>query len=150
MMKKLIVCLIMLAIQVAFAGEEEDGSVNPSPKHLVTTKVLATKAAGKVHVVLRNDGHVLAKPFMVEFRPECKGKQTDWKQLRVADMESACKVEINSLAVNDAKGEITVKLYETDAEDYRRRSERSPGEVVPKCLNTPTVFTVNVANLCRN
>ena len=131
------------------ALEEETEDPNPKPKDLLASKSVQTKAAGKVHVIVRKDGHVLAKPFIVEFRPECEGKVRDWKQLKVRDMESACKVDVASLKYSEAKSEITIEIHDTDAEDYLRRSLSNPGEVIPKCNVRPTVFTVDLKDICK-
>ena len=153
-MNKLVALLLFLMTCVCFAAgqpvfEEEDEEQNPKPKDLVASKSVETKSIGKVHVIVRKDGHVLAKPFIIELRPECDSKVRDWKQLKVRDMESACKVDIGSLKFSEAKSEITIKLHETDAEDYLRRSLRNPGEVVPKCNVTPTLFTFDLKDICK-
>jgi hypothetical protein len=148
------VIFLVLGISGSTAGahapsEAGQQGVYPKPEDVIAVKTFETEAQGKVHVVIRKDGHVLAKPFIVEIRPQCKSKKTNWRELRVADMESACKVEVESLSMAVDRGEITIQIHDTDAEDYRRRSLRSPGRVVPKCLKQPTLFTVPLANLCR-
>jgi hypothetical protein len=112
-------------------------------------RTFETQAQGKIHVVIRSDGHVLAKPYIVEVRPQCKSKKTNWKELPVVDMESACKVEVESLQISVERGEITIQIHDTDAEDYRRKSFRSPGKVVPVCSPQAKTFSIPLASLCE-
>jgi hypothetical protein len=146
-------CLVLLPLlgrDLALAHSSHGNErVYPKSEDVVAVKTFETEEQGKIHVVIRKDGHVLAKPFIVEIRPQCKSKKTAWREIRVADMESACKVEIESLSMAVDRGEITIQIHDTDAEDYRRRSLRSPGRVIPKCMKQPTIFTIPLANLCR-
>jgi hypothetical protein len=112
-------------------------------------RTFETKDQGKIHVVIRSNGHVLAKPYVVEIRPQCKSTKSDWRSLRVVDMESACKVDIESLSLSVERREISIQIYDTDAEDYRLKSFRNPGKVKPVCLKQPKNFTVSLDNLCE-
>ena len=57
---------------------------------------------GSVYVVIRKDGHIAARPYIIELRPSCGAQNADWRTLQVADSRSVCDIAPETSTLNES------------------------------------------------
>ncbi len=117
-------------------------------KDVYLEKLIQTKQWGPVHLIVRKNDHVLAQPFTVEIRPQCKQKVANWRELNVVDVTSACKVDLKSVKFIEAKNEIEIMINVPDSERYLYESYRKAGNATPTCLKQSQIHTFYLTGLC--
>lgn len=144
----------LLMIQGSQAHEDEF-TYNPSAENLISVQSLRVdNQIGDVFVIVRNDGHLLGHPYIIELRPNCGGVEKDWKKLKVADSQSACFVMKGTESVDPSNKTLSLKIYEANSVMMNVASMTEPVQgkaldVKPQCSPTATVFTFQLKNFCQ-
>lgn len=115
---------------------------------LVDWKAFDAKAPWhKVFALIRKDGHVLNRPFVLEVRAACREYESqDWSALKVGEQESLCGVDPSTLRLEgDA---ILIDYVEPDAAHYKAQIEKRVKRVKPRCLKERKTLRLALKSLC--
>ena len=127
-------------------------SKNPSADDLVEAKTFGvadkTKTKKSLHVVIRKDGHLIGKPFIIEIRADCRGSGASWRKLEVGDMESACGVRRETLKYDPDNASVQIEYFDTDADAFNEESLHARDPVSPRCETKTKTFQVKFSELC--
>lgn len=136
-------------------ADEGEGTINPAAEDLVSVKKFRLdNKVGDVFVIVRKDGHMDGHPYIVELRPSCGPEVKEWKNLNVADSQSACAVVPNTEKMNTAKKEVLVRLHEANGILYNVNSMKAAvnGKAMvndPQCSPTAQDFKFDLSEFCN-
>ena len=142
--------LIFLAIFVlALPVQGEEVARLRSVHTLETLEYDVGGDVGKLFVTIRKDGHLLGKPFNVELRPQCGQKKSAVADLRVVDMESACRLDKESLSWDPNLKKLSLRMWDVAAQDHSLKvlSQQSTQSI--PCEGNAKTFVFDLSNLCR-
>lgn len=147
MLNTILVLTIIFLSRVTVAHEDSEDILNE--KNVVQHEIYDIRnSKAKIHVIVRNDGHTLGKPFVVEVRPDCKG-DGDWATLPVVDTESACDVSLGATKMNKAGNEIIITLRGPNKAAYNSGSLKVLKSEKPLCSSETKEQKFNLASFCK-
>lgn len=147
--------LVLNMFSIPGIADEGEGQINPAAEDLVSVKKFRLdNKVGDVFVVVRKDGHMNGHSYVVELRPSCGPEVLEWKNLKVADSQSACAVAPNTEKLNSEKKELQIQIFEANEILYNVNSMKAPvnGKAVsndPQCSNTAINFKFDLSEFCN-
>lgn len=127
-------------------GHSHDLQVND----LLTFKSFDVAApVHRVFVLVRKDGHSINRPFVVEVRPTCEKGVENWSILKVADSESLCGVDPQSIKYDPKTNSVQIDYVEPDAQFYRDQISKKIKKIKERCLSERQTLSLPLDRLCR-
>ena len=136
-----------LALGCASAQEEEGFLKSENIKAQYNFSLNENR--GSVVVVVRDDNHLAGQEFLVELRPNCGAENVNVNDLEALDVESACKVDVDSIAINPEKSEISVKVWGVDTKAYRKSANQQLAKATPKCSGVAKTVKFPLSRFCK-
>lgn len=141
---------LVLLLFLLFTMPEKAHAHSPRAEHIVTMKDFAVpNPANKVFVLIRKDGKMINRPFVLELRALCGASETSpWSDLEVNDSESLCGVDPKSIAYDPESNEIRVEYFEPDTDFNARKPSDKAGKGKQHCLKERKTLRLPVVRLC--
>lgn len=101
---------------------------------------------GRVHLLIRTDGHAMGAEHLIQLRPLCG--QEPWRRVRPKVNESFCEILPQSLKYDPSKNEIQIEARDPDSEAYNRDTLRDPENAVVRCLGDTRKVVYSLEKFC--
>jgi hypothetical protein len=144
MRKLLCIAILSLSVASAYAHEGHDDNYE-----LRLLKTIELKDKQVVYLTVRDQGHVLGQPFIVETRVSCQGPVTEVSKLPVHDSYSVCDMQPESIKLNKQRTAVAMKSKSADINSYYSDIEKGVQRTEVRCRPKTEILKFTLQNLCK-
>lgn len=102
-----------------------------------------------MYLSVRDQGHVLGQPFVVETRLSCVGEVEDIKELEVVDSYSVCNMLPDSVVINTKATAVGMIVKSADIDRYDRDIASGLESPDIQCYEQNEMLKFSLKNLCK-